>query len=307
MRKNQHRSNGKSASIGVLGESAFQHGPHYYGDGSTFISDEIVFRRFTHDLKDGPFLVLLILSREVWLTGSLTVEASASSIAKKLRPGRPIGRKKNGKEEVPGERTVERHLQTLRRKRFIRLENKGHLKAGNTYFVEPLLIWSTKWHLLEGIQFSRAAGLSLKYRQNGGTTQKRGENGVGAAKMAGQYRQNGGSHDASAGTRYRQIGVHSRSVSSVECDAPSHCSKNGLSGGVDGPSSEPGGGEERSPNGQDHTPGKKGVGLSADDIRKRELAELREKWAAQDRAEAERKKLRAGDRHGKSNLHAERT
>ncbi len=223
-------------------ESKFQHGPYFRGEGFTCLSDEEVTREFTAHLSIGEMAVFRGLSTKAWDERNLVTQAAASFIAKRVKIGA---------------RTVERHLANLRDKGFILLVIPD-FEHGHSYLIEPVLLWSSKWHELENIRRTsiiREGKIVSRPRQNGGAKHS-------PAILAEEVRQNGGACDASVGLRPRQNGGQSRSRSSDPNGAPSH-TPNQSAGGVEVTPSE---GKKRSPKGQDHTSGEKGVVLPADKI-----------------------------------------
>lgn len=248
-RKNQRGSGGgrrgnRNGSTGnEIPTESRTPGPLYCGEGFSFVSDEIDARLFTQDLCPGEFLILLLLNRDVWLRGTLIVQAGMSYLAQKARIGR---------------RSAARHMKALRDKGLIHLES-ANFKETSWYFVEPVFIWSGKWHQLRGIEFSRL----VKPCQNG--TAKSRKNAT-HAKLAWEERQFGIACDGSAGTPPCQNGTHTSTAFSVVCDAPSQSPKDGPEGGENGLTSNGGKAGKRSPNGQVQTPIQKGVGLTADTL-----------------------------------------
>jgi hypothetical protein len=201
------------------GRYEYEHGPYYRGDGFSFTSDEWDRRQFTHCLKNSEASLLLSLNKQTWRKRRLVIRISVSFLARvtKQKP-----------------RTIERILSRLRQLTFVRLERRN-FKRGHSYFVEPVFIWSSKWHELKGIERSALLNappllreawededLEPEARQNGGACAESGElpgtelrqtGGVkiSTAKMAGKGRQNGGACDESPGLEHRQNGADPRS------------------------------------------------------------------------------------------------
>jgi hypothetical protein len=218
-----------SFAPGQRNEAKFEAGPYWYGEGYSYISDEIDRREFIWGLSPADLWTLLLLTRDAHLKKSLYVRAAAGYLASKT------GISKRNMERLLGPNG------NLRRRGFTRL-HKPDRDEGNVYFVEPVLIWSSNWHELDGIAVSRCLQGTMPRqpanRQNGGTEAR-------TAKMAVPNRQNGGWRSASAGTAIRQDGGEISNDLTRSNGASRHSSKK-IAGGVHAEQ-----GKRRSPAGHD--------------------------------------------------------
>lgn len=235
-------------------------GKYWYEEGWTPLSDEVDRRIFTSELSPANFLILLCLSRDVWLKRRLTIAASHSYIA--------------GKTCIP-ERTVNRLLGPkgqLRQLGFLRLSKRGckWREEPNEYFVEPVLIWSGRWDDIGGIELARVLirdprteYYEVKNRQNGGNPEE-------TAKMAVDHRQNGGFRSPSQARETAKMAVSTYQIypeGMAQCVIATNRSE---SGEVIGPRNE------RCPNGLDPKQDLEGIAFGDDiDAYDNQLKELR--------------------------------
>lgn len=201
------------------------------GEGFGFLSNELTRREFTGDLTAAESHTLLILNQRAWNKRSLLVRASASFITLQS----PLSM-----------RTVQRTLDALVRLGWIHLREQNK-KLGNLYLVEPVYIWSGKWHELKSIEWATLPHRQTELeqlRQDGVTAEgaelrQNDATEASYAKLTQQKRQNGVTRGALPRSPLRQNGANRRSDLKEEDGATRYPPKRGAEGGEDAPSQRP--------------------------------------------------------------------
>lgn len=179
-----------------------------------------------------------------------------------------------------GTGAIKRHLCTLRRYRFIRLHRYSKAHGGNEHYIEPLLIGEYDWKLLRNLPQSEFYAFTRGGREQAVRWIRHlldhfdptGLDRVWPLLFP-QLDQNDPRHgsfrsnpEEMARTLLDQNDPQIYSLYSfLADDAQRHAPPNKLEGGEERPQPSDAQGERRSPTGQDHTPGKEGVGKSADE------------------------------------------
>jgi hypothetical protein len=253
MGKHRGRGNGGGLRQGsfqgpAVRGNGFEHGPYHYGEGFTPLSDEFVRRRYTAGLKSNQSASFLALSISAWAKRSLIFNVAATYLEKYF----PVSRS-----------TLQRHLDVFVAQELARLIEPSHKLEGNKYLLEPVFIWSSKWHELDGFALTRCAQcpvLGEGSHQNEATS-------PGSIKMKRRSHQDEATCVASVGMGSHQNEADHRSRSS-DHTAQRVIATNETESGVESPSSEAG---KRCPNGQDRKRHNKGDGLTAVSINVAEL------------------------------------